>query len=149
MEPYAPVLPTLGFQLLDGQVELDDRSYACAVLDFGPGLIESWLTSLVDAALGIEPDEMLDIGARELVVEGQRTRLTKLEFEVMHYLYRNDGKVSTCTALLDEVWGIDYEGGSNVVDVVIRSLRKKIGSQAHLIETVTGMEYRFRKPGLV
>lgn len=44
------------------------------------------------------------------------------------------------------MWGIDYEGGSNVVDVVIRSLRKKLGRHALLIETVTGMGYRFQRP---
>jgi DNA-binding response OmpR family regulator len=45
------------------------------------------------------------------------------------------------------VWGYKYEGGSNVVDAVIRSLRKKLREKASLIETVSGMGYRFHKPG--
>ena len=146
-EPYAPVLPTLGFQVLDGQVEVDGHSYTSAVLDFGPSLVTGWMSWLVDAELGVERDDILDIDARELVVDGQRARLTRLEFEVMRYLCRHEGKVATRNALLDEVWGIDYEGGSNVVDVIIRSLRRKMGPQATLIETVTGMGYRFRQPG--
>jgi DNA-binding response OmpR family regulator len=42
------------------------------------------------------------------------------------------------------VWGHRYEGGSNVVDVVIRSLRKKLAERASMIETVRGVGYRFR-----
>ena len=148
-EPYAPVLSKLGFEVLDGPVEIDGRSYTTAVLDFGPSLVTGWMSGLVDAELGIEHDDILDIDGRELVVDDQRIRLTRLEFEVMHYLHQREGKVATRSALLDEVWGIDYEGGSNVVDVVIRSLRKKMGDQASSIETVTGMGYRFRQSGLM
>lgn len=43
---------------------------------------------------------------------------------------------------LREVWGYDYDGGSNIVDSVIRSLRKKLGNQASAIETVRGFGYR-------
>jgi DNA-binding response OmpR family regulator len=47
--------------------------------------------------------------------------------------------------LLEEVWGYEYDGGgSNVVDSVIRSLRKKLNHHAAAIETVTGLGYRFR-----
>ena len=145
-QPYLEVMPTLGFQVLDERVELDGRTYFITVLDFGPSLVSGWLSGHVDAALGIEPDDILDVGARELVVDGRRAQLTKLEFEVMHYLCQHEGNVATRIAMLDEVWGIDYEGGSNVVDVVIRSLRKKLGPQAPLIETVTGMGYRFHRP---
>jgi DNA-binding response OmpR family regulator len=44
--------------------------------------------------------------------------------------------------LLADVWGYDYDGGSNVVDVVVRSLRKKLGERAALIEAVRGTGYR-------
>ncbi|MGH2355110.1 MAG: winged helix-turn-helix domain-containing protein [Chloroflexota bacterium] len=43
------------------------------------------------------------------------------------------------------MWGYDFQGGSNVVDVVVRSLRKKLGERAGCIETVTGVGYRFRR----
>jgi DNA-binding response OmpR family regulator len=45
--------------------------------------------------------------------------------------------------LLEEVWGYEYDGGSNVVDSIVRSLRKKLGDYAAAIETVTGVGYRF------
>ena len=48
--------------------------------------------------------------------------------------------------LLEAVWGYSYEGGSNVVDVVIGGLRKKLGAYATTIETVTKVGYRFRRP---
>lgn len=146
-QPYASVLPKLGFQLL-GQIqeEIDAKQYYSAVLDFGPSLVSGWLTKLIDAELGIEPDEILDVEARELATEGSRVRLTKLEFDVMNYLCQREGKVVTRISLLENVWGYEYEGGSNVVDVVIRSLRRKLGEKASLIETVTGMGYRFHRP---
>lgn len=46
--------------------------------------------------------------------------------------------------LLEKIWGYDYDGGSNVVDVIIRSLRGKLGERASVIETVRGAGYRFR-----
>lgn len=47
-------------------------------------------------------------------------------------------------SLLQDVWGYSYQGGSNVVEAVIRSLRKKLGSRASMIETVRGSGYRLR-----
>ena len=82
----------------------------------------------------------------QLIIDGQRVGLTPLEFEVMNYLYQREGKVSTRASLLDDGWGYKYEGGSNVVASVIRSLRKKLSEKAPLIETVSGMDYRFRMP---
>jgi hypothetical protein len=145
--PYVPVLQTLGFKVLEHiDVQLDGNRCFSAVLDFGSALVGGWLSSLVDAEIGIEPDDFFDMEARELIIDGQRVGLTPLEFEVMNYLYQREGKVCTRASLLDDVWGYKYEGGSNVVDAVIRSLRKKLSEKASLIETVSGMGYRFREP---
>jgi DNA-binding response OmpR family regulator len=108
--------------------------------------VDGWLANLVAAELGVEErDEILDVEARELIVDGQRVGLTPLEFAVMNYLYQREGKAVTRVSLLADVWGYNYEGGSNVVDVVVRSLRKKLGERASMIETVTGVGYRFRR----
>ena len=145
--PYVPVLQTLGFNVLEHiDVQLDGKQCFSAVLDFGSSLVGGWLSSLVDAEIGIEPDDFFDMEARELIIDGRRVGLTPLEFEVMNYLYQRDGKVCTRTSLLNDVWGYKYEGGSNVVDAAIRSLRKKLSEKASLIETVSGMGYRFHKP---
>ena len=69
-----------------------------------------------------------------------------LEFGVMRYLHEQRGQVVRRVALIEDVWGYDhYVGGSNVVDARIRSLRKKLGVHAPMIETVTGMGYRFSR----
>ena len=87
----------------------------------------------------MEEEKVLDTDARELVLDGARVNLTKLEFDVLHYLSQNDGKAISRDRLLDDVWGQSYHGGSNVVDVLIRALRRKIGPQAEMIETVRGV----------
>jgi hypothetical protein len=143
---YAPVLQSLRFQILpQAQVELDGQQYHSAMLDFGPGLFSGWLTSLVGLELGIEEEDLLDEGARELVLDGQRIELTPLEFGVMRYLYQQEGEVVTRISLLEDVWGYDYTGGSNVVDARVWSLRKKLGEHADMIETVPGAGYRLRR----
>jgi hypothetical protein len=87
-----------------------------------------------------------DREARELIVAGRRTALTPLEFGVLHYLTEREGRAVTRMALLSDVWGYEYEGGSNVVDAAVRSLRKKLGRCATAIETVTKVGYRYRRP---
>jgi DNA-binding response OmpR family regulator len=70
--------------------------------------------------------------------------LTKLELAVFDYLQRHANKAVSRASLLEDVWGYSYTGGSNVVDVVIRSLRKKLGDRSAVIETVSGVGYRVR-----
>jgi hypothetical protein len=143
---YAPVAIKLGFRpLADCNVLLDGSLYHTAMLDFGPSSVDGWISGLVAAELGAEENGILDVDARELTLDGVRVDLTKLEFEVLHYLSQNEGKAISRDQLLDDVWGQTYHGGSNVVDVVIRSLRKKIGTRSEMIETVRGVGYRFRR----
>jgi hypothetical protein len=145
-EVYGPVLVKLGFRLIsEAAVTLDGNTYHAAMLDFGPKLVDGWMADHVRAELGLDEQEILDRDARELVFNESRISLTPLEFGVMAYLHDNEGKAVTRTELLNEVWGYKYEGGSNVVDARIRSLRKKLGEHAWTIETVTGVGYRFRQ----
>lgn len=145
MATYGATFQKLGFKpLLKSEIELDGRTYWVALLDMGPSSVDGWLAGLVAAELGVEEGDLLDLEARELLVDGKRIGLTKLEFAVMQYLREREGKAVSRTSLLSDVWGYDYEGGSNVVDVVIQSLRKKLGGRASIIETVTGVGYRFR-----
>jgi DNA-binding response OmpR family regulator len=69
----------------------------------------------------------------------------KLEFGVMRYPTDRAGKFASRIALESDVWGYDYHGGSNVVDAVVRSLRKRLADHAALIETVHGAGYRLRR----
>jgi hypothetical protein len=142
---YAPVATKLGFRpLADCSVTFDGKLYHTAMLDFGPASVDGWIRGLVAAELGVEEIGILDADARALVIDGVRLELTKLEFEVLRYLIQNEGKAISRDKLLDDVWGQTYHGGSNVVDVVVRSLRQKIGTRSETIETVRGLGYRFR-----
>jgi hypothetical protein len=150
-ETYLPIMEQLGFRLLpDMRVMLDGTTYDTVTLDFGPRSIIGWMAGLVDAQYGfVEPEEepecRLDTDARELVVEGHRVGLTPLEFGVMQFLHQRQGKAVSRVDLLEEVWGFEYDGGgSNVVDAVIRSLRKKLNTRSSAIKTVPGVGYRFQ-----
>lgn len=143
---YAPVAQTLGFRPLPrAEVEIDGMTYHSAVLDFGPASVDGWLTGLVAAELGVQQDSLVDVEAQELVIDGRRLGLTRLECGVLSYLEARAGRAVSRAALLRDVWGYEHPGSSNVVDVVIRALRKKLGGRATQIETVSGVGYRFRR----
>lgn len=89
---------------------------------------------------------------REVEVEtaegvNQQVELTKREFDLLQYLLENKGHVVTRDALLEQVWGFDYAGETNTVDVYIRFLRSKIDEIFHLklIQTVRGVGYVIRE----
>jgi hypothetical protein len=144
--PYAAAVTQLGFSILEEcETALGGRPYITAMLDFGPGSVDGWFAKLVAAELGIVSSDLLDLGARELVVGSRREALTPREFETFQYLVQRVGSVVRREDVLSDVWGTEAEVGSNVVDVVIRSLRKKLGERANTIETVSGLGYRFRE----
>jgi DNA-binding response OmpR family regulator len=83
----------------------------------------------------------LDLTRREVQREGTTVQLSDREFRVLHHLLEHQGEVISRERLLSEVWGYHFNPGSNVVDVCIRRLRKKLGSDAP-IETVRHAGYR-------
>lgn len=91
-------------------------------------------------------DLQVDCAARRAVRGGQAVALSAKEFAVLEYLARNAGVVLSRERISHGVWNYDYEGGSNVVDVYIRYLRKKIdeGRDQKLIHTVRGVGYVLR-----
>lgn len=143
---YEPVAQRLGFEVLTGrEVSLDGNLYPSAVLDFGPASVDGWLAKLAANELGVHTElDLLDPEARELLLANGRVALTPLEFGVMQHLQARQGKAVSRTELLWDVWGTRYEGGSNVVDAVVRTLRCKLGERADRIETVSGVGYRLR-----
>src|SRR5699024_7376134 len=86
-------------------------------------------------------DLRVDCAARTAARGGQNIALSAREFAVLEYLARNAGVVLSRERISQGVWNYDYEGGSNVVDVYIRYLRKKIdeGRDRRLIHTVRGV----------
>ena len=85
----------------------------------------------------------LDTETYRVTASGRPLDLTYKEFELLRFLASNPGRVFTRPALLREVWGYDFYGGTRTVDVHVRRLRAKLGPEhEHLIETVRGVGYR-------
>jgi len=86
---------------------------------------------------------LLDTGRHTVTVLGKPIELTKREFDLLHYLLKNKGLVVSREALLENVWGFDFAGETNAVDVYIRFLRGKIDEvfDIKLIHTVRGVGY--------
>ena len=87
---------------------------------------------------------MLDLRTRRATVAGRTVELSAREFALAETLLRHPGQVLSREQLLSHVWGYDFDPGSNVVDVYVGYLRKKLGPDT--VETVRGMGYRLRDP---
>lgn len=84
----------------------------------------------------------LDLRTRKVLVSDREIELPAREFTMAEVFFRHPGQVMTRQQLLDLVWGYDYDPGSNIVDVYVGYLRKKLGSGA--IETVRSVGYRLK-----
>ncbi len=83
----------------------------------------------------------------EVVLNGEKLELTPKEFEILHFLAKNPGRVLTRDMLLERIWGYEYMRETRTVDVHIRYLRRKIEkdpARPKYIETVRGVGYRFK-----
>jgi DNA-binding response OmpR family regulator len=96
-----------------------------------------------------EPDELslddlkLDLRRRRAERDGKTIELSPKEFSLLEFLLRNEGRVVTRTQILDHLWGYDYATDSNLVDVYIAYLRRKIdkGFDKKLVRTIRGIGY--------
>ncbi len=88
----------------------------------------------------------LDMAARTVHRDGCEITLTAKEYSILEYMLQNTGRVLSRDKLSAHVWNYDYDGGSNVIDVYVHHLRKKIDSdfEDKLIETVKGVGYVIR-----
>jgi DNA-binding response OmpR family regulator len=82
----------------------------------------------------------LDLRGRFAILDNHRVDLSSREFMLAETLFRHPGQVLTRAQLLSHVWGYDYDPGSNIVDVYVGYLRRKL--RTDLIETVRGSGYR-------
>ena len=90
-----------------------------------------------------------ELDATVLTVDGENVELTRREFDLLRYLLENKERVISRESLLDHVWGFDFVGETNAVDVYIRFLRAKIDEHfgIKLIHTVRGVGYVIREEG--
>ena len=90
-------------------------------------------------------DLLIDTDTYKVTAAGRSLDLTFKEFELLRFLATHAGRVYTRPALLREVWGYDFYGGTRTVDVHVRRLRAKLGADhEQLIETVRSVGYRIR-----
>ncbi|MBS6216973.1 MAG: response regulator transcription factor [Clostridiales bacterium] len=92
---------------------------------------------------------VMDTDRHAVTMQGTAVELTRREFDLLRYLLENKEKVVTRESLLDHVWGFDYVGETNAVDVYIRFLRAKLEEPfgEKLIHTVRGVGYVIRETG--
>ena len=86
----------------------------------------------------------LDLASHRAVLDGREVRLSARELSLLATFVRHSGQVLSRSQLLDMVWDVDFDHGSNVVEVYVAALRRKLG--AAVIETVRGLGYRFVAP---
>ncbi len=93
-------------------------------------------------------DLTVNLLTREVKRGTEQVELTTREFALLTYLMRSPGRVFTRTQICEHVWNYHHDPGTNLVDVYVQRVRKKIGDGAEqpLIETVRGVGYRFCKP---
>ena len=90
----------------------------------------------------------LDLISRRVRRDGHKIKLSAKEFSLLEFLMRNPDRVVDRITIAQKVWDINFEPSSNVIDVSISSLRKKVDKEFDrpLIHTVVGMGYRFGEP---
>jgi two-component system, OmpR family, response regulator MprA len=88
----------------------------------------------------------LDVAARTVSIGGKTVQLTAKEFDLLELFARHPGQVLTRGVIYDRVWGYDFGGDSNVIEVYIRGIRQKLeaGGQTRLLQTVRGVGYALR-----
>ena len=147
--------------LLTARNELDDR---LAGLNLGaddyiskPFFVEELIARIHAVVRRVSGDRQnmltvpplkLDRITREVTCKQEVIELTSREFNLLEYLMRSPGRVFTRTQILEHVWGYDFNPNTNIIDVCIQRIRKKIEKVGgeDCLESVRGVGYRFRKP---
>ena len=153
-------LPVL---ILTGRTRLEDRIRAldlgaddCVLKPFSfaelsarvRALLRRGSTTHVDLKLRVA-DLELDRVQRTVARAGKRIELTSKEFALLEYLMRNAGRRVTRTMIIEHVWNLKFDSGTNVVDVYVNYLRRKIDTEfsPKLIGTIRGVGYEIRSGG--
>lgn len=89
----------------------------------------------------VQRDLRLEWAAKRVAVGGEAVHLTSKEYGILELLAINAGRVYSRSEIADHVWGVDFNAETNVVDVYVKNLRRKLG--AWIVETVIGSGYRF------
>ena len=140
------LLPPSQLNLLGPNVHVDDF----AITPVNEEELRTRMSRLIWAQSGAEDGSVIrhgtlviDLERYKVTVDGEVVDLTYKEYELLRFLASNPGKPFTREALLNQVWGYDYYGGSRTVDVHVRRIRSKIEQREQFIDTVRNVGYRF------
>ncbi len=153
-----PRVPILMLTALDG-VEEQVKGFGAGADDylpkpFDPKLLMARVQALVRRSQGRGTESILTCGdlqldddSRTVTRAGQEVRLTAREFALLRFLLQRKGRVTSRSEILDQVWDVSFDTETNIVDVYINMLRKKVDKpfEKRLIHTVTGMGYVMRE----
>jgi DNA-binding response OmpR family regulator len=128
-------------------IEIDEL----LVRPYEPAELRARIARARRQANGIEPDDVvrigtlrLDLATYQVTIGEQPVDFTYMEYELLKFLATHPSRVFTREALLSRVWGYDYYGGARTVDVHVRRIRAKLGTEhAQRIKTVRSVGYRF------
>ncbi len=120
---------------------------------FSPKELVARVSAILRRSRGEERESATTIGPvrfdperHQVFVRERELRLTPTEYRLLEYLLERRGRVFSREQLLDKVWGLGYFGETRTVDVHVRRLRAKLGKDANLIRTVTGVGYAAEVP---
>lgn len=153
--PSLPVLVVTGRSRLEDRVHaLDSGADDCLLKPFSFTELAARVRALLRRRPVVAPtllkiaDLELDRVERTVRRAGKRIELTSKEFGLLEYLLRNAGHRITRNMIVEHVWNLSFDTGTNIVDVYINYLRKKVddGFNPKLIHTVRGVGYELRAP---
>jgi DNA-binding response OmpR family regulator len=140
--------------------ELDEggavhEGHELIVLPLRPAELRARIARARRRLKGVAHDDVVRVGSLELnlatyqvAVDGRPVDFTYMEYELLKFLVTHPGRVFSREALLSRVWGFDYYGGARTVDVHVRRVRAKLGTEhAGRIKTVRSVGYRFDGEG--
>jgi len=157
-QPSLPVLVATGRSKIEDRVQaLDAGADDCLIKPFSFSELSARVRALlrrrpvVNGLLLKVADLELNRVERTVQRSGRRIELTSKEFGLLEYLLRNAGHRLTRNMIVEHVWDLSFDTGTNVVDVYINYLRKKVddGFTPKLIHTVRGVGYELRCPSEV
>jgi two-component system copper resistance phosphate regulon response regulator CusR len=158
IDPNVPIIMLTAMNTVDDKIEGFDAGaddYIIKPFDFREllvrikALLKRLYTHVIPGAQLKAADITMNLDSKEVTRDSKAITLTAKEFQLLEYFLRNKNRVLSRADIALNVWDIDFDSGTNVIDVYVNYLRKKIdkGFETPLIHTQVGMGYVLKDPG--